>query len=131
MGERPHCVFLVDDNPVNLKIGRTVLQEKYAVLTIPSGGKLLAVLKKSKPDLILLDVEMPEMSGFDVIRELKADPETEEIPIIFLTGKTDPENERIGRSLGAVDYICKPFSPPDLLQKIDMYISLHKSLEKN
>jgi len=113
---------LVDDNPVNLKVGRTALQDKYAVLTIPSGDKLLTVLKKNKPDLILLDVEMPEMSGYDVIKQIKADPETRDIPVIFLTGKTDPENERIGRSLGAVDYICKPFSPPLLIEKIELHL---------
>jgi putative two-component system response regulator len=122
MGEKLRSVFLVDDNPVNLKIGRTVLQDNYAVLTIPSGDKLLAVLKKNKPDLILLDVEMPGMSGYDVIKEIKADPETTAIPVIFLTGKTEPENERMGRSLGAVDYICKPFSPPQLLEKIALYL---------
>jgi len=122
MTERPQCVFLVDDNPVNLKIGRTALQDKYAVLTIPSGSKLLAVLKKTKPDLILLDIEMPEMNGYDVIKEIKADPETKGIPVIFLTGKTDPENERIGLSLGAVDYIRKPFSPPLLLEKIGLHL---------
>ena len=122
MSERHQCVFLVDDNPVNLKVGRTALQDKYAVLTIPSGDKLLTVLKKNKPDLILLDVEMPEMSGYDVIKQIKADPETRDIPVIFLTGKTDPENERIGRSLGAVDYICKPFSPPLLIEKIELHL---------
>jgi len=120
--DKVKCIFLVDDNPVNLKVGRTALQEHYAVLTIPSGSKLLSVLKKTKPDLILLDVEMPEMSGYDVIKELKADPETREIPVIFLTGKTDPENERMGYSLGAVDYICKPFSPQLLLEKIESHL---------
>ena len=122
MGDSPHCIFLVDDNPVNLKIGRSILQEHYIVLTIPSGNKLMSVLAKTRPDLILLDVEMPDMSGYDVIRELKARPETEGIPVIFLTGKTDPENERMGRSLGAVDYICKPFSPPLLREKIEMHL---------
>ena len=123
MGERTHCIFLVDDNPVNLKIGRNVLQEKYAVLTIPSGDKLLFALKKTKPNLILLDVEMPDMSGYDIIKILQADPETAGIPVIFLTGKTDPENERVGRTLGAVDFVSKPFSPPVLLEKIDLHLS--------
>ena len=127
MGEKAHCVFLVDDNPVNLKVGRTVLQEKYAVLTIPSGEKLLLALKKTKPNLILLDVEMPEMSGYDVIKKLKADTETAGIPVIFLTGKIDSENEHIARSLGAVDYVCKPFSPPHLLEKIDFHISMSQN----
>ena len=122
MGENPHCIFLVDDNPVNLKIGRTILQEHYIVLTIPSGDKLMNVLGRTRPDLILLDVEMPGMNGYDVIKELKAKPETEGIPVIFLTGKTDSENERIGRSLGAVDYICKPFAPELLREKIALHL---------
>ena len=123
MGEKPLCVFLVDDNPVNLKVGRTALQEKYAVLTIPSGDKLFSVLEKNKPDLILLDVEMPGMSGYDVIKVIKANPETAGIPVIFLTGKCDPENERLGLSLGAVDYISKPFSPQHLLDKVSSHLS--------
>ena len=122
MEERHPCIYLVDDNPVNLKIGKAALQERYTVLTIPSGDKLLAALKKNKPDLILLDVEMPVMNGFDVIKELKADPDTERIPVIFLTGKNDPENERKGLALGAVAYICKPFTPQLLFEKIDPHL---------
>jgi len=124
MKERTNCIFLVDDNPIYLNSGKTVLQERYTVVTIPSGDKLLLTLEKTVPDLILLDVEMPGMSGYDVIKELKVNPQTTEIPVIFLTGKGEPENELLGLSLGAVDYITKPFSPPLLLKRIELHLLL-------
>ena len=127
MEERTYCLFLVDDNFVNLKIGKFVLQDKYSVLTISSGEKLFPAMKKARPDMILLDVEMPGMSGYDVIKELKAVPETKDIPVIFLTGNTDPVNEVMGRSLGAVDYIQKPYNPQQLLEKIALYFRTRKT----
>jgi putative two-component system response regulator len=117
-------IFLVDDNPIYLNSGKIVLQDKYTVVTIPSGEKLLSTLQKIRPDLILLDVEMPGLSGYDVIKELKANPQTAEIPVIFLTGKNDVENEFMGLSLGAVDYRTKPFSPPLLLKRIELHLLL-------
>ena len=124
MSERKDCIFLVDDNPVYLNSGRSLLEEKYAVVTIPSGDKFLQLLQRTKtrPDLILLDVEMPGMSGYDTIKEIKAKPESADIPVIFLTGKGDPANELLGLSLGAVDYISKPFSPPLLLKRIELHL---------
>ena len=124
MGEQANCIFLVDDNPINLNTGKSVLQEKYTVVTIPSGDKLLLMLQKAKPNLILLDVEMPGMSGYDTIKELKANPQTAEIPVIFLTGKAETENELQGLSLGAVDYITKPFLPSLLLKRIELHLLL-------
>ena len=124
MGEKASCIFLVDDNPIYLTTGKAALQEKYTVVTIPSGEKLLLALKKVRPDLILLDVEMPEMSGYDAIKIIKADPQTAEIPVIFLTGKTETEDELLGLSLGAVDYITKPFSTPLLLKRIELHLLL-------
>jgi len=127
MKERTYCLFLVDDNCINLIVGRSVLQEKYSVLTILSGEKLFSAMKKARPDMILLDINMPGMNGYDVIKELKAVPETKDIPVIFLTGETDPVNERMGRSLGAIDYILKPFNPQQLLEKIGLYFRTHKT----
>jgi len=124
MEERSCRIFLVDDNPINLNAGKAVLQDKYTVVTIPSGDKLLLLLQKITPDLILLDVEMPGMSGYDVIKELKANPQTAEIPVIFVTGKSEVEDEFMGLSLGAVDYIAKPFSPPLLLKRIELHLLL-------
>ena len=114
----------MDDNVLYLNTGKHVLEEKYTVVTIPSGDKLLLMLGKAKPDLILLDVEMPGMNGYDVIKEIKRRQDTREIPVIFLTGKNDPENELLGLSLGAVDYISKPFSPPLLLKRIELHLLL-------
>jgi len=125
MDEQKPCIFLVDDNILNLNSGKNALKHKYSVITMPSGEKLLLSLQKVKPDLILLDIEMPGMSGYDVIKELKSNPETAEIPVIFLTGKTEVENELLGLSLGAVDYITKPFSPPLLVKRVELHLLLH------
>jgi len=121
---RKACIFLVDDNIVNLNMGKAALQHKYTAITIPSGEKLLFLLEKNKPDLILLDIDMPEMNGYDVIKRVKANPKTAEIPIIFLTGKTDVADELLGLSLGAVDYITKPFVQVLLLKRIELHLLL-------
>jgi putative two-component system response regulator len=115
-------IFLVDDNATNLTIGKNALIGKYNVFTIPSGEKLLKMLEKIIPDLILLDVEMPEMNGYEAIKIIKSDNRTSNIPIIFLTAKTETANELEGLSLGAIDYITKPFSPPLLLKRIEVHL---------
>ena len=115
-------IFLVDDNPTNLMTGQHALGNHYDVLTLNSGERLLRVLEKKKPSLILLDVEMPDMDGYDTIKALKENPDTASIPVIFLTGKTDIGSEIFGLSLGAVDYITKPFSPPRLIKRIEMHL---------
>ena len=115
-------VFLVDDDMVILTIGNEALAETYNVFTINSGVRLLKMLKKNIPDLILLDVGMPEMDGYETIKHLKADEETRDIPVIFLTARTDGENELHGLSLGAIDYITKPFSIAILLKRIELHL---------
>jgi len=107
---------LVDDNLATLDQGKSLLQAFYKVYTVQTAATLFENLELDLPDLILLDVEMPEMDGFETIEKLKADPRYKDIPVIFLTSKSDEESERKGFSLGAVDYITKPFSGP-LLQK--------------
>ena len=104
-------VILVDDNPINLKLARNTLMGKYDVFTVPSAEKLFQFLEKNLPDIILLDVLMPEMDGYDAIRVLKKDPRTADIPVVFLTSKSETVSELEGFTLGAVDYITKPFSP--------------------
>ena len=113
-----------------LNSGKALLSDHYTVVTIPSGEKLLDILQKTKPALILLDVEMPGISGYDTIKEIKAMPDSAEIPIIFLTGKSDPEDELLGFSLGAVDYITKPFSPALLLKRIEVHLLLQDQKNK-
>jgi len=115
-------VFLVDDDATNLIVGRTALVEYYNVLTFNSGARLLKMLETNIPDLILLDVAMPEMNGYDVIKLIKSKKETKHIPVIFLTAKNDGESELEGLSLGAIDYIIKPFSPPLLRQRIEIHL---------
>jgi putative two-component system response regulator len=115
-------IFLVDDNLTNLTVGKTALAEHYNVFTLNSGEKLLKMLEKNIPDLILLDVEMPEMSGYDVIKIIKDKEETKHIPVIFLTARDDVEGELEGLSLGAIDYITKPFSPMLLLKRIETHL---------
>ncbi|MDL2264037.1 response regulator, partial [Synergistaceae bacterium OttesenSCG-928-I11] len=117
-------VMLVDDNVANLKIGRNVLGRTYNVLTIPSGERFFQMLPRVTPDLVLLDVEMPGMNGYDVIRRLKADERTASIPVIFLTARSDAASELEGLTLGAVDYIVKPFSPPILLKRVETHLLL-------
>jgi len=124
MRDQRACVFLVDDNIVNLNAGKTALQQQYTVITIPSGEKLLLSIQKIKPNLILLDIDMPHMSGYDALKALKLNPETADIPVIFLTGKNEPEDEVLGLSLGAVDYITKPFSPSILLKRVELHLLL-------
>ena len=117
-----HTLFLVDDNPTNLTVGRAALIGKYNVITIPSAEKLLKLLEKNTPSLILLDVEMPEMNGYEAIRRIKENPRTADIPVVFLTAMTDTASELEGLSLGAIDYITKPFSPPLLLKRIEVHL---------
>ena len=126
MDEYKPCIFLVDDNPVNLNTGKAALsmQQKYRTITIPSGEKLLISLKKMKPDLILLDVDMPGMSGYQTIKALKLNPDYADIPVIFLTAKNDVEDEFQGLSLGAVDYITKPFSQILLQKRVELHLLL-------
>ncbi len=115
-------IMLVDDSRANLLAGKEALADSYAVQTIPSAAKMFAALEWSCPELILLDVDMPEMTGFEAIRELKARPTTRDIPIIFLTAMDGNASELEGLQLGAVDYISKPFSPPLLRQRIKLHL---------
>jgi putative two-component system response regulator len=116
--------MLVDDNISNLNIGKSMLKEHYEVFPIPSGKKLFDALSHVTPELILLDILMPEMDGFEVIKKLKENPEWKEIPVIFLTSRSDENSELEGLSLGALDYVAKPFSAPLLLQRINNHMLL-------
>jgi class 3 adenylate cyclase len=133
MGDEKKFVILVDDNPTNLKIGKHVLSEKYRVATFPSAEKLLSALENNHPEIILLDIDMPDMNGYEAIKILKSKLETKNIPVIFLTGKTESDDELEGLSLGAIDYITKPFNPALLLKRIEVHLLLEeqrKTLEK-
>jgi putative two-component system response regulator len=122
MENEKKLIILVDDNPANLRIGKNVLAEKYAVATSPSAEKMFSLLENNIPAMILLDVDMPEINGYEAIKILKSRPESKDIPVIFLTARTDSDDELEGLSLGAIDYITKPFQPPLLLKRIEVHL---------
>jgi len=119
MNNKKKLVFLVDDNLLNLHAGKKILGEKYIVVAMPSAKNLFLALAKIKPALILLDVDMPEMNGFEAIEILKAKPETKDIPVIFITGRDGENDKATGLALGAVEYIVKPYEPSLLLKTIE------------
>ncbi|MDR2532101.1 MAG: response regulator [Oscillospiraceae bacterium] len=122
MEERRKLIIIVDDDMTNLVVAKNNLTAKYDVFTVPSGEKLFSLLEKVTPDLILLDVNMPIMNGYEVITVLKKNEKTANIPVIFLTAKSDGKSELEGLSLGAIDYITKPFSPPLLFKRIEVHL---------
>jgi len=117
-------ILVVDDSETNLVSAKEALESTYNVMTTTSGEKLLKMLSKITPNLILLDVEMPDMDGYDVLRALKADEELSKIPVVMLTAKRADENEAQGFDLGALDYITKPFSPKRLVKRLESHLAL-------
>ncbi|MCL2003229.1 MAG: response regulator [Oscillospiraceae bacterium] len=117
-------VLVVDDSIMSLTLVKNVLKKQYRVIALPSAAQMFEVLKMLKPDLILLDVEMPEMNGFEAIQVLKSDGLYAQIPIIFLTGMADVSGEAHGIELGAVDFILKPFSEKVLINRIKTHLDI-------
>ncbi|GHU53489.1 two-component system response regulator [Clostridia bacterium] len=120
--EDREIVVLVDDDISNLKIGRNALIKNYDVYTALSAKLMFEMLEQYRPQIILLDVSMPEMDGYEAIKILKDNPETRDIPVIFLTGKSDHESELEGLKLGAVDYITKPFFSELLNRRVELHL---------
>ncbi|TLS65641.1 response regulator [Mariprofundus erugo] len=120
-------ILIVDDIDTNITVLAGVLQPHYQVLAARNGALALKLARKKdpKPDLILLDIMMPEMDGYEVCRQLKADPVTSDIPLIFVTSKDSVEEERVGLELGAVDYITKPISPAIVLARVHTHLALY------
>jgi len=123
-------LFVVDDNHTNLEVAQRELSHTYKVLTIPSAAKMFKMLERITPDIILLDIEMPEMDGFEACRLLKANAKTKGIPVIFLTAKSDAETETKGFELGVVDFISKPFSAPVLLKRLESHLDMDELVKK-
>ncbi len=115
-------VLIVDDTPANLSLLGGLLHEHYTVKAVNHGNKALKVVSREQPDLILLDVMMPDINGYEVCRRLKANVHTRHIPVIFLTSKTDIENEEMGMSLGAVDYITRPINAQVLMSRVKAHL---------
>ncbi|MEI2397656.1 two-component system response regulator [Paenibacillus sp. FSL R10-2199] len=120
-------ILVVDDTPDNISLLSGLLKEQYKVKVAINGEKALQVAKASPPDLILLDIMMPVMDGYETCRRLKEDGELREVPVIFLTAKEEVEDENLGFDLGAVDYITKPISSPILLSRVKTHLTLKQS----
>lgn len=118
-------ILVVDDTPDNLSLINDLLRDTYKVKVATNGEKALRIAGgEDAPDLILLDIMMPDMDGYEVCQKLKDAEATQDIPVIFLTARTDPEDERHGLELGAVDFITKPISPPLLLARVHNHLIL-------
>ncbi|HKK33872.1 MAG TPA: response regulator, partial [Desulfomicrobiaceae bacterium] len=118
-------ILIVDDLPDNIHVLIGLLKDTYTLVAAGDGRQALQMLKKSPlPDLILLDIMMPEMNGYEVCEQLKANPETRNIPIIFVTAMNEDEDEAKGLALGAVDYVLKPFKPELLKARIRNHLEL-------
>lgn len=122
-------ILLVDDEPTNLRVMRTVLQDQYRLLFAKSGEEALQLVAQHQPDLILLDVMMPGLTGFDVCTALKNDAATRAIPVIFVTALKDEVDEARGFAVGAVDYITKPISPAVVKARVKTHLSLVQAEE--
>lgn len=120
-------VLLVDDNPTNLQVLVGTLEGRdYNLLIAKNGENALTIVRKARPDLILLDIMMPEMDGYEVCRQLKADPTLREIPVIFLSALGDTKDKVQGLNLGAVDYITKPFQPEEVIARVNTHLTIYR-----
>ncbi len=120
-------ILVVDDSPVQIKITTTILNKsEYRVLSARDGSECIKITKKIKPDLILLDIDMPEMNGIEVCMNLNNDPKTKDIPIIFVTGITDDSTLKEAFDAGGTDYVRKPVNQVELLSRIKSVLNNQK-----
>ena len=119
-------ILVVDDTPDNIEVLRWVLQDDYQVMAATNGKKALNIAQGgTRPDMVLLDVMMPDIDGYEVCRQLKSDPRTSKIPVIFLTTRDETENEKMGLEIGAVDYIHKPIKPSIVKVRVQTQLRLY------
>jgi len=111
-------IFIVDDNDANLTVAAAALEKEFKIFTMPSAVKMFSLLEKKTADLILLDIEMPEINGFEAIARLKENIKWKDIPVIFVTGWTDDKLIDEALKAGALDIIKKPFNPDGLLESV-------------
>jgi putative two-component system response regulator len=123
-------IFVVDDSDTNLSMAEAVLEDQYRVMTMPSASKMFTLLEKVTPDLILLDIEMPVMDGFETLKKLKFESLWADIPVVFLTGRNDAEVEARGLEMGAVDFVTKPFSAPVLINRIQTHLNIDEIIRE-
>jgi putative two-component system response regulator len=130
MNEHKATLLLVDDVPENLLLLSELLRPHYQLRVASDGGTALKIVRRSPPDLILLDVMMPGMDGYEVCRRLKEDPQTADTPVLFLTAKGQAEDQMHGLDLGAVDYLSKPFEPTVLLARVRSQLRLKMAADQ-
>ena len=124
-------VFIIDDNPSNIKVLGNLLEEKgYEPVVFLNAKTAIDSIRNKKPEIILLDIMMPEMDGYEMCKILKNDPSLKNIPVIFLTGKTETTDLVKGFELGAADYVTKPFESAELLARIKTHIGFKKAREE-
>ena len=129
--QKPFLILIVDDVETNLQLLGNILQEQnYDVSFASNGHDALSILETELPDLILLDVMMPEMDGFEVCERVKNNPRTKDTPVIFLTAKAETEEILKGFELGAVDYVTKPFNSAELLARVQTHLTLKRAKEE-
>jgi len=126
----PKVIFVVDDKDTNLSMAKEALKEQYRVMTLPSAAKMFALMQKITPDLILLDIEMPEMDGFEALKILKSSDIHANIPVIFLTSMKDSTVEAKGFQMGVVDFVSKPFSAPVLVNRIKSHLDIDELIRE-
>jgi diguanylate cyclase (GGDEF)-like protein len=119
-----HKLLLVDDQPINIQVLHQIFAADFQVFMATSGAQALALCKSNPPDLVLLDIVMPGMNGFEVCTALKADEATRNIPVIFVTAHTDAEQETRGLEVGAVDFISKPVNPAVVRARVKTHLTL-------
>jgi len=131
MSEVKATILIVDDTPTNIQLLNSMLREQYKVKAATNGEKALKIAQtEPQPDIILLDIMMPEMDGYEVCRQLKASPLTAAIPVIFITAKSSIEDEQQGFALGAVDYITKPFNPDIVKTRVSTQLAIYLQQRK-
>lgn len=123
-GQRPARLLVVDDDPVNRQIVCSIFSEDHAVEAVGSAAEALAICHSWSPDLVLLDVLMPELDGLEACRLLKSDPATQDIPVIFITGQDSPQEETEALGAGAVDFITKPVNPAVVRARVRTHLTL-------
>ncbi|MGK7904040.1 MAG: response regulator [Hormoscilla sp.] len=124
-------ILLVDDNPMNLKVlSEAMANSGWTILVAPNGDRAIKQAEYAKPDIILLDVMMPGIDGFETCSRLKGNPQTQEIPVIFMTALNDTENKVKGLNIGAVDYITKPFKQQEVLARVGVHLRLRGLTKK-
>ena len=124
MTNEEKTIIVVDDNNANLIACKSILKSHYVVYPAASSAKMFELLEHVMPNLILMDVEMPEVDGYETVRKLKSSDAYKEIPVIFFSARSDAPSEMEGLKLGAIDYIHKPFSSAVLLKRIEIHLSL-------